>query len=266
MNQETTLLQKAGIFALACAGLLALSGVWYILKSSNDQDRRTFAVQGKGEVEVKATKATINADFLGEGKTAEEAKKKLTELSEKAMTELKNVGVAEKDIKTPNFNLNQKYEYCYTYGNSIPDWCKNNPNQSRVVGFEATQTFEVKISDNKELVEKVLGLFPTLSARSVNGPNWEVDNDEATTRARKLAVEEARQKAEGIASSLGMKLGDVQYYSEDQGGGYPIPMPYGKGAVMSARAEMAPAMDMSIPVSEGTDKVIVNVNITYELE
>jgi uncharacterized protein YggE len=45
-------------------------------------------------------------------------------------------------------------------------------------------------------------------------------------------------------------------------------MMYGKGsAVMSARVEMAPqAADMSVPVSQGTDKVIVNVNITYELQ
>ncbi len=265
MNQELSLLQKAGVFALVCAGLLALSGVWYLYKSFSHQDVKTFAVQGKGEVNVQPTKATINADFIGEGATPDEATKKLTEQTAKAFTELEKAGVQKENIKTQNVSSNPKYEYCYNYGGNLPAWCKNNPSQNRVVGYEATQNFEVKISDNKDLVEKVLGLFPTLGARNMNGPNWEVDNKVATQQARELAVKEAREKAEGIAKSLGMTLGDVQYYFEDQGG-QPYPMMYAKGMGMSARTEIAPAMDSSVPVSAGTDKVVVNVNITYELK
>jgi uncharacterized protein YggE len=194
------------------------------------------------------------------------ASQKLTDQTKKAFAELTKAGVADKDIKTQNVSSNPKYEYCYSYGGSMPAWCKNNPSQNRIVGYEATQNFTVTIKDNKDLVEKLLGLFPTLGARNMNGPMWEVDNKAAIQQAREAAVKEAREKAQGIADSLGMSLGDVQYYSEDQGGGYPTPMLYGKGgAMMSARAEMAPGMDASVPVSAGTDKVIVNVNITYEL-
>ncbi len=78
------------------------------------------------------------------------------------------------------------------------------------------------------------------------------------------AVKEAKTKAEGIAKSLGMRLGDVQYYSEDNGS-YPIM--YGKGMGGNATMSVAPeaARDMAVPVSQGTDKVTVTVNITYEL-
>jgi uncharacterized protein YggE len=268
MKENLTLLQKAGVFALVCAGVLALSGVWYILKSGADQDKKTFAVQGKGEVDVIANKATINTSFVGEGKTPEEASQKLTDQANKAFAELEKVGAKKETIKTKDFSSNPKYEYCYSFAaGQYPDWCKNNPNQNRIVGYEATENLEVKISDDKALVEKVLGMFATLGARNVNGPNWEVDNDAAIAAARELAVKEARTKAESIAKSLGMRLGKVQYYSEDQVGA-PMPVYFGKGgAIMSARAEMAPAaMDMAIPVSQGTDKAVVNVNITYELQ
>ncbi len=262
---QLTLLQKAGVFALMCAGVLALSGVWYMYKSFSDSDRRTFAVQGKGEVDVQATKATINADFVGEGTTASEATTKLSTASTKAFAALEAAGVKKEDIKTQSVSTNPKYEYCYNYSaSSYPTWCKGSPSQSRTVGFEATQNFTVKVSDNKELVEKLLGLFPDLGARNTNGPMWEVDNDAATQQAREEAVKEARAKAEGIAKSLGMRLGDVQYYSEDNGG-YPIM--YGKGMGGNATMSVAPeaARDMSVPVSQGTDKVTVTVNITYEL-
>lgn len=264
MNKELTLLQQAGVFALVCVGLLALAGVWFLYKSFSHQDIKTFAVQGKGEINVEPTKATITADFVGEGNNAEEAKNNLVQQTTKAFAEIEKVGVKKEDVKTQNVSSNPKYEYCYNYGGNMPTWCKNNPSQNRIIGYEASQSFEVKISNNKELVEKVLALFPSLGARNMNGPNWEVDNKAATQQARELAVKEAREKAEGIAKSLGMRLGDVQYYSEDQGG-YPVPVAYGKGARMLMQSEVAPAMDSTVPVSAGTDKVVVNVNITYEL-
>lgn len=272
MNKETinnlnelSLLQKAGVFTLLCLGLLALTGVWFMYKSFAHQDVKTFSVQGKGEVDVQATKATINADFVGEGNTAEAATEKLSIASTKVFSELEKIGVKKENIKTQSVSTNPKYDYCYNYTKiNMPDYCRVNPNEGKIVGFTAAQNFEVKVTNNKELVEKLLGLFPTLGARSTNGPMWEVDNKQATQQARELAVKEAKEKAQGIAKSLGMRLGEVQYYNEDQGGGYPIM--YGKASVMNARAEMAPqAMDMAVPVSQGTDKVIVNVNITYEL-
>lgn len=271
MNQETTLLQKSGVFALVCIGLLALSAVWFMYKSFSQQDTRTFAVAGKGEIDVQATKATITGEFIADSENREnasEAREKLTATTKNVFVELKKIGVEEKDIKTENVSTNAKYDYCYNYAQNtriaLPEYCKTNPNDPKVIGHTASQNFTISIKDNKELVEKVLGLLPSLGARNTYGPNWEVDNETAVQQARELAVQEAKAKAEGIAKSLGMRLGEVQYYSEDQGGGQPYPVMYAKDMAVSARAEMAPAYN-PVPVSEGTDKVVVNVNITYEL-
>lgn len=268
-TKEVTLLQKAGVFALGAIGILALSAVWFMYKSTTQQYARVLPVQGKGEVEVQATKATISADFVGESKNTKdggEAVQKLSEISTKVFAELEKAGVKKEDIKTQNVSTNPKYEYCYNYtqGN-MPVYCRTNPNEPKIVGFTATQNFTISINDNKDLVEKILGLMPSLGARNTNGPNWEVDNKAAVQQAREKAVAEAKEKAEGIAKSLGMSLGDVTSYSENTGGGTPYPVMYMK--TMSARAEMAPiAADVSVPVSQGTDKVTVNVDITYELK
>jgi len=266
--KEITLLQKAGIFTLITVGILALSAVWFMYKSFSQQDTRTFVVQGKGEVEVKATKATISADFVGESKNVKdggEAVKNLADISTKVFAELEKAGVKKEDIKTQNVSTNPKYEYCYNYPQaSMPVYCKTNPNEPKIVGFTSTQNFTISIKDNKELVEKILGLMPSLGARNTNGPNWEVDNKAATQEAREKAVAEAKEKALGIAKSLGMTLGDVQYYNENTGGGNPYPVMYNTMSARADKAMMAPEA-ASVPVSEGTDKVIVNVDITYEL-
>lgn len=264
MNQNITILQKAGVFALACVGILALSGVYFIFKNVGDQNMKTFNVAGKGEIEVQATKATVSADFVGEGATSEVATNKLSDMSTKVFAALDTAGVKKETIKTQNVSVNPKYDYCYNYGPAnYPTWCKTNPNQPKIIGYTATQNFTVSINDNKNLVEKVLGLFPSLGAQNVNGPNWQVDNDAAIMQARQKAVLDAKAKAESIAKSLGMSLGPVSSYSESTGGGYPQPIMYAK--TMSVGSARAPEMDASVPVSQGTDKVTVDVNITYEL-
>jgi uncharacterized protein len=270
MKNETTLLQKAGIFTLLTFGVLALATVWFMYKNSSKLNYRTFNVQGKGEVEVKATKATISADIVGESKSVKdggEAVKNLSEISTKVFAELAKAGVKIEDIKTQNVSTNPKYDYCYNYTNTkiaIPDYCRTNPNEQKIIGYTSTQNLTVTVKDNKALVEKLLGLLPELGAKNTNGPAWEVDNKVAVQEAREKAVKEAREKAEGIAKSLGMSLGDIQSYIENQGGGN-YPQPY-MMKTMSARAEMDQVANVSVPVSEGTDKVTVNVDITYELK
>ncbi len=270
-SNNITILQKAGVFALATLGILALAATWFMYKTFSHQDTRTFTVQGKGEVEVKATKATVSAEIFAESKDTKDggdAALKLTETSTKIFAELEKAGVKKEDIKTQNVSTNPKYDYCYNYVNNryaLPEYCKKDPNDQKVIGYTSTQSITVKITDNKSLVEKVLGLLPQLGARNTNGPAWEVDNKKAVQEAREKAVAEAKEKATSIAKSLGMSLGEVQYYAENQGGGGG-PMPFMMKGLTSARAEMAPAlMDISVPVSEGTDKVTVNVDITYEL-
>ncbi len=269
MTNDISILHKAGVFALVCAGVLALAGVWFMYKSFSHQDTKSFTVQGKGEVEVKATKATIVANFMTETKDPKNAKLAIDEMSvlaKKVYAELESIGVDKDDIKTGQFSQSEKYDYCYNYTNqriALPEYCKTNPNEPKIIGYNVTQNFTITVNDDRELVEKLLGLLPSLGSKNLQGPNWEVDNKKAIQQARELAVKEAKEKAEGIASAIGMRLGEVQYYSENQGGGMP-PAPYARDMMMSAKGESANFV--SVPVSEGTDKVVVNVDITYELK
>lgn len=263
MKEEITLLNKAGVFALVCVGLLAISGVYFIFKSGHEADKKVFEVQGKGEVEVKATKATISADFVSKDKDQKVAGDGLAKISDKVFAALIEVGVKKEWIKTQNVSLTPDYEYCYSYGSAMPAWCNKSQNTNRVSGYTGTQNFTISVENDKVLVEKVLGLLPSLGVQNMNGPNWTVDNKVATQQAREKAVEEAKQKAEGIAKSLGMRLGEVQTYNENTGGGQPYPAMYSKNIDM--RVSGATESSAPIQVSEGTDKVTVTVDITYEL-
>jgi uncharacterized protein len=77
------------------------------------------------------------------------------------------------------------------------------------------------------------------------------------TEARKLAVSDARAKAETYAAAGGFKLGNVVSLSE--GTSYQPPMPY---MAKAARAEAADA----VPVAQGEQALTIDVSITYEIQ
>jgi uncharacterized protein len=264
MEKEKALLYKSGVFALVCIGLAALAAVYMIFTSRNDMNKKTLPSQGKGEVTVVANKAKITSNFEFEGKTADESIKLLAAKMNEVKIALDREGIKDTDRKTQSVSTNPKYEQC-DYTSSRPNPCFANP---KIIGYTSGQTlevyFDVKDGD-KSKVEKVLGLMPSLGAKSSNGPDFVVDNKEATKQARELAVKDAKEKAETVAKALGMRLGDVMYYSENNGGGYPMPM-YSSRAEMKAMVAMDAAMPVSVPVEAGSDKVTVTVDITYELE
>jgi uncharacterized protein YggE len=266
---KNELLQTMGAVALGAFALLSLAGVWYMYKSYSKTDVRTFAVQGSGEVMVVPTKGTVNATFKQEGKTQKEANDLLAKNLQDAYVEFDNLKIDRKDIKTQSTTLTPKYEYCYNYPDRAtwPEHCKVNPSGEKIVGYIASQYITISL-DKKEVLEQLVGTLAGLRAKDISGPNWELskdDEDNAKNEARKMAVAEAKKKAETITDALGQSLGKVVSYDENFGGGnYPI---------MYARAEMAVAKNQvadaaggaPIPVSQGENKVSVNVNITYEI-
>jgi uncharacterized protein len=258
---EKSLLYKSGTFALVCIGLLALTYIYYAFSSRNDMNKKTLPSQGKGEVTVTANKAKITSFFEFEAKTADESSKLLAAKMNEVKIALNKEGVDDKDRKTVSTSNNPVYE------NVICNYIAGKPCPvAKVIGYTSGQTLEISFDikeGDKSKAEKVLGLMPSLGAKSSFGPEFVVDNKEAMNQARELAIKDAKEKAEVVARALGMRLGDVMYYNENNAPAYPVPM-------YSAKSEMRnmSAMDtsMPVPVEIGSDKVSVTVDITYELE
>lgn len=80
-------------------------------------------------------------------------------------------------------------------------------------------------------------------------------------QAREEAIADAKQKAEKLAKDLGVSLGALQGFWEDQGS---YPMPY-----MMERAVMNDSSGkgggMAPPIPAGEQEVNINVNLTYKI-
>lgn len=229
------------------AGSLYVAGKYV---ETRHMDQFTINVQGRGEVMSVPDIATLNFGVqTGRQKTADASMQMLTEKMTKVMAALTAVGIEEKDIRTQYLSLNPSY-----------DW-----NEGRRIdeGFEANQSLIVKVRDLKKISE-VLDAAIKSGANQAGSVNFTIDDPEnLRAEARTKAITNAKEKAEKLAADLGVTLGRMQGFWEEQG--YNEPM-YARNVMMDSVEGMGGGgAPMAPPLPAGEQEVVVSVNLTYKL-
>lgn len=228
----------------------------YRFIGGGDTAYSTISFDGMGEVSASPDMATINFTIREESKEVKDAQAKVATKETAVLGFLEKSGVAKKDIKTESYNTYPKYDYgvpCYA-GMVRP--CREGA--PKIVGYEVSQYFTVKIHDLEKVGEVVAGVGG-LAVSEMSGPNFSVENEEELkAEARKLAIDDAKAKAKVLAKDLGVRLVRVVNFSEN--GNYP--MMYGKGMMYDV-AESARASSPTLP--SGENKITSNIVITYEI-
>jgi len=240
-----------GIIAIAVAALM------YSFAYQESVDPYTsFSVSGEGRVTAIPDIAEISATILTEGGTdLATLQKQNSDKGNAVIAFVKEKGVEAKDVKTQNYIIEPRYQYTpcsYEYGRVCPP--------AEIVGYSIRQTVSIKVRDFNMIGEILKGVVDR-GANSVSGPSFTIDDPKETqAQAREEAMADAREKAQAIAKAAGFKLGKIQYISE----GGPVPY-YGVGIGMGGDAiktfEAAPPT-----VEPGSQEVVVNVNIQYEIK
>ncbi len=263
-TQEKSRLMKvlfvlAIIVALYYAVLVIaeVKGLKYIgggIPSSN-----VISFEGKGEVSAVPDIATVSFTIMDNEKEMKDAQTKVTEKETAVLAFLEKSGIEKKDIKTENYSSYPKYDYgtpCYG-GYGMP--CRQA--EAKIIGYEVSEYITVKIHDLAKVGDVVKGIG-AVGVSDLNGPNFSIDKeDELKANARKIAIDDAKAKAEVLARDLGVHLVRIVSFSENGN----MPMMYADkaaGTMMNARAESAP----SPALPTGENKITSNVTITYEIK
>lgn len=220
------------------------------------EGQSTITFTGKGEVFAIADVATFNFSVVETSSTVAKAQEASAEKINAIMNYLKEQGIEEKDIKTANYNVYPKYEWRRTTvceGGFCPD------GKNVLVGYEASQTITVKVRDTEKSGTLLTGVGG-LGASNISGLTFSIDDEEAVKReARKLAIEDAQNKAEQLAKDLDVKL--VRIISFSESGDYPI---YAYDKAMGMGIGGGEAVSPQVPVGE--NQIISNVSITYQIK
>jgi hypothetical protein len=222
------------------------SGKFTTVQVLSGQQQVGLWVNGTGEVTAKPDIAVVTLGVQIEAKTVAAAQQQASQAMSAVMVALTTMGIADKDVKTTSFSIQPVWNY---------DVGIYSSNQRILEGYQVYNMVSVTIRD----VAKAGAIIDVVAEAGgdltrVENIYFTVDKPEMLyDQARVLAVKDAMDKAQQIASLAGLSLGKPIYISES--GGY-IPTPMDK---------MAEAVS-STPISAGELDISVSVQIVYAIE
>jgi uncharacterized protein YggE len=198
-------------------------------------------VNGHGEVSAAPDVATLQLGISSQRASVAEAQTEATTAMNKVMTSLKNGGVADKDIQTQYFSIQQ-----------VTKWDEDKQ-QEIVIGYRVSNMVVVKIRE----VAKTGSIIDAVAV--AGGDNTRIDNigfsidDPSPYRkeARDKAMADAKDKAEQLANLSGVRLGKPTYISES------VSYPVYQGPTRVVEA--APVT----PISPGEMKISLDIQVVY---
>ena len=240
-----------GFRAVALLGLLGLAslavacqGDTTVLVGGTGQEG--ISVTGSGTVSVTPDVAIINLGVEVSRPTVARARAEAADAMEAIRESLADNGVEDRDIATQFFNIFPQFDF-------------REEGPPTITGFTVSNQVQIKvreIDDVSDVLDDAIAAGG--DAVRVNGISFTVDEPEQHfAEARRLAMEDARTRAEELAELADVRLGDVRSVSESFGG--PIPF-----------AEARFGLDQAVgggpsPISPGETQISLTVFVVYEI-
>lgn len=204
-----------------------------------------LSVTGEGRVKSSPDVAEVTLGVSFEAGTVAEARERAAEAMTAMIEALKANEVDKKDIQTAQFSIEPQYDY--------------EDGRQRLRGYRATNIVTAKIRDIDATGDVIdAAVQAGGDAAQVQALRFTIDDPaELQNEARRLAMENAREKAEVLAGAGGVELGDVVNVSESVSG-FPPPIPF------AAREALGPATDTT-PIEAGELEVVVTVSVLFQL-
>lgn len=236
------------IIPLLLVGILVL-GACQSLPQVNGQAgnttsaARTIAVTGTGEVVLVPDMAYINVGIHTEAEDVTSAVNNNNNQAKAIKDAIVAMGVEEKDIQTSNFNVYSMNRY---------------DDMGNIAGtnYAVDNTLYIIVRDLPGLSE-ILDAALGAGANQIHGISFDIANRaEAMAQARDLAIKDAEAKAQSIANTAEVKLGQIMNINVINNS-YVQPMSaYGMGGGMMDQAA-------SVPVSAGQIVITANADVVY---
>lgn len=207
----------------------------------------TINIEGEGKVTGEPDIATLTLGTESKGVDVATAQQNNTTAMNKIVEGLKTLGIAEDDIQTSSYNVYENNEW--------------NPETNTYTskGWVVSNYVTVKVRDTSK-ISAVLKMAGDNAITNISGPTFTIDDpSNLKNEARIKALKQAKEKAEAVASSLGLKIEKVVGYSEWSPSTEPF-YDYSSSFLSVASSESA-----APTIQPGSNEVVVNVNITYKL-
>lgn len=225
--------------------LIVVTALFSIAGFAQVQEFRPMvSTNGEGKVKVAPDQATIVVSIETRGTNATDVKKQNDAATEKVVKYLKSTDLPKSDVQTQRVSLNPIYDY-----------------EKKKYSYHAMQTIEIFLRDlNKYdalmggLTDSGINRIEKVEFKSSKLAQYEAE-------ARKLAIAEAKKKADDYVSVVGQKVGKALTITDNTQVYYPQPAMYRMKAAGNMEADAAPET-----LATGEITITANVAVSFALD
>ncbi|HEX7041768.1 MAG TPA: SIMPL domain-containing protein [Patescibacteria group bacterium] len=234
------------VFFVLLYGFVKIFGpIPFSINSVTTTKSDLFQVSGTGEVSEAPDSAEVDFGVTKSATTISDAQNQTNTNVDSLLKALKNLGVGDKDIKTTSYNVNPNYDF--------------RSGSQTINGYTVSQSIQLTVKS----LDKLNNILDTLTANGANLINQvsftfsDAKKQQLEDKARQLAVEEAKTKAQSLANASGMHLGRIVNVTEENS---IVPRPVMPLAMAKDQAaESAPTQ-----VTPGENSISLTVTLSYE--
>ncbi|KRO38722.1 MAG: hypothetical protein ABR58_00505 [Acidimicrobium sp. BACL19 MAG-120924-bin39] len=203
----------------------------------------TVQATGVADVVPDAVQVSLSVSVVAEANDV--ALSQVAATAEVVRSTLEQLGIDAADIATQSVSVNPEYSYTEAEG-------------QKIVGYRASQTFDVLVRDASAAGAVVDSLVAAGGANLSINATYPVVNDStaAAQAARDDAVAKARAKAEEYAELLDVELGDLVFLTE-------ISAP--TNITIGAKADVMAESALTV-IDLGTQEVTVTVEVRWQID
>ena len=225
--------------------LIALAMLASLAQAQEQKQIPQISVSGEGKISVKPDQVVVNFGVENLGKDATEVKKLNDETVDKVLKFIKDFGISTSDFKTTNVSLNRNYDY-----------------DKKKYNYRASQSITIVLKDISKYDSLMMGLVDN-GINNISDVEFKSSKlEEYKSEARKLAMKEAKHKAEDYVSVLNQKIGKAILINDNTQAYFPQPMYKMAMADAGLPGNMTPKETLAV----GEIEVTANVSVSFILE
>jgi len=232
------------------SGIVFLGILAFVASNSfGNSDSNSVQVQGSSVVNAVPDVVSVYFSIETNGSTSKEAKDTGELIYNSLKSEIVKIGFEEKDLKTQSLNIYPEY-----------DWSKGT---QKIIGYKSVHSVKLEFSaDDIQKISPVLDAGIN-SGAGISYINFELSQEmqnQYKAKAMKTAAEDAKIKAEAVASGFDKKVGRLVSVQVSEFGYYPW---RAYDSVSTGNAESAKASFENITPEE--KEISASVMATYKL-
>jgi uncharacterized protein len=202
-------------------------------------------VSGEGKIKIAPDQVAITVSVESKGTVAAEVKKENDKKIDALLKFIKSSNIAKEDYQTQRVSLYPNYDY-----------------EKKKHNYLASQTVQILLKDIVKYDVVMDGLVDTGINRIDNVEFKSSKMLQLQSDARKLAVKDAKAKAEDYVAGLGQKIGKAFTITDNSQPYYHQPPMYAQMKTMAMSDESIPRETLAL----GEIEIIINVTISFILE